>query len=225
MKIDEELKRYCEERGINWRKELKPKWYEIPFMYIRRRNDYLAVLYTNMELEKQLDKLVDKAKMYYEEYEVPIIAPYTQERISIKSPERGYSDLNQTMKFLNERIAYFKSGPDSIYREMCDQREKVLRRAKFDFMQDVINNMPKDKKVVIIRGNYTPAYEEHEQAFETACVQMAEKPNVDIPTIYCMLSPAWFAFCPEYHDINDQELQETIRYWIGYPKKTKVEYM
>lgn len=203
---------------------LKRKWYEIPLMYEKRTQDWLSLLTYVMARSEELEVLVKATSEYYWKYEVPVIYPYTEERMSFDLPHFGYGCKLETMAGqLNAYMQYYQLN-GRIYTEMMQKKKEILGKARSAFIKKAIEEANKDTNVIVIKSGYQPIYKEEIERFELACRELADKPGLSTPSIYSFLYTEWFAFCPKYYN-SINSINSLSKSWVGLPKESTVEYM
>lgn len=211
---------FCKKHGIKI--SLEKKWYEkvLKFLYTRRMKEYhqnLTFLQSNYErLKREVEKVTD----YYNKYEFPKIASYTDERFDIEMPEIDFSNIETANCQIDDALRDFSNG--KIWKEMFAITSQVLYNARKAYIYEAIEKIPHNKNVIVIKSAYSPK-EELQENFKKQCIGLANNPSKCGISIKCVHSTEWFAFCP--FKGTHKDIEYLISEWVGNPIESNVSYL
>lgn len=146
-----EIKKFCELYQLDM--NLKKRWYEyvFRFFYTKRQNKYVQGLTYVCEKYSELEEKIQEIAKYYDEHEVPKIAPYTAERMSFDMPTFDFTESDVVQKILKTLDFYTKES-NGIWKLMFQRTEEIIRSARRRFMIQALTYIPSGKKIVEIEG-------------------------------------------------------------------------
>ncbi|MCL2382875.1 MAG: hypothetical protein FWC79_01575 [Oscillospiraceae bacterium] len=213
-----ENREFCNEHGIKvvGRKRFEPAW--IYSWRTRKQDDEISSLRGKYS---KLQELVEKYKKYHQEA-AEVVAKFGQPFMVMPDFSVDFSNLNLAKKRIKELCVRLNFPDNEGFHLICQNaKTKAEKAARKQFFELAIEEMPKDKSVVVLLSTYNPR-KANQEGFWGRVEELKQQPSKEVYGIRCCLWFEWVTFCPAHH--TEESFEEILNTWVTSPLGVEVLY-
>jgi len=211
---------FCKAKGIYVREK---RWFEPKILYSLQMSKFDTSI-TNLRLHfEYMDRLVNEFMKLYDEI-AETAESMGEPFMARPNTDIDFSNLKQADKQISEKVRYFTRGSQrqDAYSDMYEAEKTMLAHARKKFLNNAIEQLPKDKSVVVFTTTRCQPYEKTIQRFWECVDNLIAVESKNIPILYMNYCPEWMAIRPSAY--TEEELNKVLMNWGGIPNCTTVTY-